>query len=209
MTASTRLTFLFLGALALTLSPAAGDEHAGKKAKLMEALRAAPAGIAVHATVKDWDGTVLREGTNGWSCYPAPEMMPNSPMCIDAVWEKQVLAWVGKRPFKTDKIGLAYMLMGDGGSSNVDPYATGPTADNEWVVEGAAPHDHRSRRKDAGRPSRRPRHRRTVCDVGRAHPTLTSWSRFARHHGTESAFASAPGAIPGTESGLAPNEAPK
>ena len=61
---------------------------AGKQAKVTEALRAGPSGMAVHATVKDWDGTVLREGTNGWVCYPSPEGMPSSPMCLDAVWEK-------------------------------------------------------------------------------------------------------------------------
>jgi hypothetical protein len=29
------------------------------------------------------------------------------------------------------------MLAGDEGASNTDPYAEGPTADNEWIVEGA------------------------------------------------------------------------
>jgi hypothetical protein len=28
------------------------------------------------------------------------------------------------------------MLAGDNGSSNIDPYAEGPTDDNQWVVEG-------------------------------------------------------------------------
>jgi hypothetical protein len=31
-------------------------------------------------------------------------------------------------------MGIAYMLRGDKGASNPDPYATGPTADNQWVV---------------------------------------------------------------------------
>jgi len=112
------------------------QKKASKEEKVMEALRAAPSGLAIHATVKDWDGTVLREGRNGWVCYPAPESMPHSPMCFDSVWAQWAPAWAGKKPFKTDKIGLAYMLMGDSGGSNVDPYATQPTADNEWVVEG-------------------------------------------------------------------------
>ena len=29
-----------------------------------------------------------------------------------------------------------YMLAGDGGASNIDPYAAGPTDDNDWVQEG-------------------------------------------------------------------------
>ena len=31
-------------------------------------------------------------------------------------------------------MGVAYMLRGDKGASNTDPYAKGPTADNQWVV---------------------------------------------------------------------------
>jgi hypothetical protein len=107
-----------------------------KEDKIMQALRAAPAGLAASAAVKDWDGTVLRSGTNGYSCYPGPEHMPDSPMCFDAVWEEWGAAWMTKKPFATDKVGMAYMLMGDNGSSNLDPYAEGPTTDNDWVVEG-------------------------------------------------------------------------
>jgi hypothetical protein len=133
---SSRAVCLLLGALALTVSPAASEEKSGKEAKVIQALRAGPAGIAADATVKDWDGSVLREGSNSWTCYPGPEMMPNSPMCLDAVWEKWAQAWANKQPFKTDEVGFSYMLMGDNGGSNTDPYATEPTADNEWVVEG-------------------------------------------------------------------------
>jgi hypothetical protein len=32
--------------------------------------------------------------------------------------------------------GIAYMLKGDKGGSNKDPYATAPSADNDWVVSG-------------------------------------------------------------------------
>jgi hypothetical protein len=35
-----------------------------------------------------------------------------------------------------DKVGISYMLAGDEGASNTDPYATGKTADNHWVVTG-------------------------------------------------------------------------
>ena len=31
----------------------------------------------------------------------------------------------------------AIMLAGDEGASNIDPYAEGPTDDNEWIREGA------------------------------------------------------------------------
>jgi hypothetical protein len=35
-----------------------------------------------------------------------------------------------------DMVGLNYKLMGDDGASNIDPFAKGPTPDNEWVVTG-------------------------------------------------------------------------
>lgn len=37
---------------------------------------------------------------------------------------------------QVSRAGVAYMLQGDAGASNRDPYATGPTADNDWVVTG-------------------------------------------------------------------------
>jgi hypothetical protein len=40
-----------------------------------------------------------------------------------------------KKPFKADRGGIAYMLAGES-ASNIDPFATGPTANNQWVVEG-------------------------------------------------------------------------
>jgi len=53
--------------------------------------------------------------------------------------EKWADAWLNKKPFKADRVGIAYMLGGEtlpGGASNIDPYATAPTADNQWVSEG-------------------------------------------------------------------------
>ena len=52
---------------------------------------------------------------------------PNSMAFIDAVM-KHV------RPPNT--VGISYMLAGDEGASNTDPYAKGKTADNHWVVTG-------------------------------------------------------------------------
>jgi hypothetical protein len=34
------------------------------------------------------------------------------------------------------KLGFIYMLRGDNGASNTDPYATGPTSDNNWIKTG-------------------------------------------------------------------------
>ena len=58
------------------------------------------------------------------------------PMCMDEPWEKWADAWINKKPFKADRAGVAYMLAGDTGASNTDPFATAATASNQWVVEG-------------------------------------------------------------------------
>lgn len=39
-----------------------------------------------------------------------------------------------KDPPQPKTVGIAYMLKGDKGASNTDPYATKSTPDNHWVV---------------------------------------------------------------------------
>jgi hypothetical protein len=103
-----------------------------------DALRAAWPGMAEGATVVDWDGNVLREGTNGYTCLPTPPMLSGSaPMCMDSEWMKWANAWQTKGDYTSEALGISYMLSGDEGASNVDPYAEAPTEDNEWIVEGA------------------------------------------------------------------------
>jgi hypothetical protein len=60
-------------------------------------------------------------------------------MCLESEWMKWAEAWQNKTDFTADALGISYMLAGDGngGGSNIDPYAEGPTDDNEWIVEGA------------------------------------------------------------------------
>jgi hypothetical protein len=42
-----------------------------------------------------------------------------------------------KRQPNVTAVGVAYMLQGDKGASNTDPFATAATADNQWVVSPA------------------------------------------------------------------------
>lgn len=123
--------------LVLMLSPAMAS--AQDKADLMkDALSAAWPEMAEDATVVDWEGNVLREGSNGYTCMPTPPMLTiDSPMCMDGEWMKWADAWQNKKDFSAGALGISYMLAGDGGASNIDPYAEGPTADNEWIREGA------------------------------------------------------------------------
>lgn len=89
--------------------------------------------IAAEATILDADGNVLREGSNDWTCMAVPQM----PMCLDPQWMAFVRAHMsGDEEFEVTSAGLGYMLRGDAGASNIDPYATEPTPDNEWVVTG-------------------------------------------------------------------------
>ena len=109
-------------------------------AALTDALAAAYSDLAEGATVVDWKQNVLQEGDNGFTCMPTPpafkERGATAPMCFDDVWLEWADAWQNKKPFSADRIGIAYMLAGDGGASNIDPYAEGPTDDNDWIVEG-------------------------------------------------------------------------
>jgi hypothetical protein len=58
-------------------------------------------------------------------------------MCLDQVWLAWGDAYTNKKPFKTDRVGVAHMLAGDAaGASNTDPYAEAPAHHNQWLVEG-------------------------------------------------------------------------
>ena len=104
---------------------------------IADALSAAWPGMAENATVVDWEGNVLREGSNGFTCFPTPPMLSGTaPMCMDAEWMEWADAWANKKEYEADRLGIAYMLAGDEGASNIDPYAEGPTEDNEWIKEG-------------------------------------------------------------------------
>jgi hypothetical protein len=100
------------------------------------ALSAAPADVAAAAAIVEPnpDGTMrqIRAGTNGFACMAHPEVM-----CLDQQWQAWADAWMKKIPPKVTAIGIGYMLQGDKGASNADPYATAPTADNQWIVSPA------------------------------------------------------------------------
>lgn len=110
-----------------------------KAQKIALAMSAGPAAISKDAAIADMtDMTAgqtkeLRPGTNGWVCYA----MTDQPMCLDKEWQKWLQALMSKGELKVEGTGIAYMLRGDKGASNTYPYATGPTADNQWVVSPA------------------------------------------------------------------------
>ena len=121
-------TFVF----AASMPPALiAQDH---QAMIKDALSAATPAMGIDATVMDWEGNVLKEGNNGWTCFPTPEQFDNAPMCFDETWLAWAHAWMTKGDLTIDKVGISYMLGGDSGASNSDPYAEGRTDD--WVVAG-------------------------------------------------------------------------
>lgn len=121
--------------------PATGDP-----AKIAEAESAAPPSIARNATIMDWPAQeggemrVLRRGTNNWVCYPSTPAAAGAagadPMCLDEPFQAWAQAWMTRGTPQVPRVGIAYMLRGDIGVSNLDPFATERTPDNEWVQTG-------------------------------------------------------------------------
>jgi hypothetical protein len=122
-------------------APVAGQDDADAQAKIENAMSAAPSAISANATILDNafddDGNfvVLREGSNGWSCFPdIPSSPGNDPQCYDEPWmEWNYAFYAGEVPNVTVP-GLAYMLQGGSDPSNTDPLATEPAAGEEWVT---------------------------------------------------------------------------
>lgn len=112
-------------------------EKSSDAAMVAKATRAAPPDIGRGATVVAMvDGKMkeLRPGTNGWMCML--DLVGDS-MCLDKEWQAWGDAWMNKKdPPKPKTVGVAYMLRGDKGASNTDPFATKRTPDNNWVVSG-------------------------------------------------------------------------
>ncbi len=103
---------------------------------IKSALSAAPAAIAKDATVVDMSMRVLKQGTNGWTCFPDMPSTPGpDPMCVDKNGMEWAAAWMGHKDPPKDKMALAYMLVGATDPSNTDPFAEKP-ADGKWIVTG-------------------------------------------------------------------------
>lgn len=103
-------------------------------AMVEDALSATIPEIAEGATVVDWENNVLKTGDNGWTCFPTPAAFEKAPMCLDEPWLAWADAWMNEGPVNLTRVGVGYMLAGDSGASNSDPYATEPTDD--WIVGG-------------------------------------------------------------------------
>ena len=136
--------------------------HTSTEWKIWAYSTAAPSFIASDCTVVDMDGTVLREGTNGWTAMPGnPRGMSDPengwkdpheamPMVADAEGMKWAMAYMGVTKPQLDRDGWMDMLHGDMGEDNsvgmrmsIDgdgqiEIKTKETAEEgQWIVSGS------------------------------------------------------------------------
>jgi hypothetical protein len=131
-----RLIVMTTGLTGLLLAGAvsAGD----KNAMIADAERAGPPSVTANATFKAPDGTVLREGSNGYTCYPDQDAI--GPMCNPEEWDKLMGALMSKSDYSPSQFSISYMLHGDNresqGVSNSDPYHPDPASADDFIIEG-------------------------------------------------------------------------
>jgi len=135
---------LCLTSIASSAQQKAEDSKAETKAaKIARALAAAPPDVAKAAKVVDRDEngteTVLREGTNGFTCFPGHAgVVGDATFCANAAalrWESDFMS---QKPKPTNaEPGIEYMLLGATDWSANDPSATSGTPIKEpphWMV---------------------------------------------------------------------------
>jgi hypothetical protein len=133
---------MILAATCLTAGLGGGLAHAQQMTEpvsnddyMKRVMQAAPPQVVSDATVvRMQNGTMqtLKKGTNEWTCM----FQAGVPMCLDPNAMDWSHAWATHGP-ATDKTGFIYMLAGDTGASNTDPWGTAKTADNHWIETGS------------------------------------------------------------------------
>lgn len=138
------LKTVFAVAVLLFLIAAAADTQQKQMSEseyIAQVLSAAPEAVAKRAAVvrmeKNGSMRTLRTGDNGFTCMTMGRRkdVKGKGMCNDTVVMEFIDALMKHMP-PPDKLGISYMLNGDEGASNTDPYAMGKTADNHWIVTG-------------------------------------------------------------------------
>jgi len=128
---------LYSGCLLLGAVSALADESA--EDKIARAMSAAPAAVSGAATIMDTDGSILREGSNGWTCLPDTMPGDHAPMCNDAVWMHMMHALMNGQEYAADTVGISYMLQGEpagAGVSNSNPGHPDPRSADDYVETG-------------------------------------------------------------------------
>lgn len=120
--------------------------HSSAEWKIWAYASAATKEIGMAATIVDGT-TVLREGTNGWTCLPAnPRGEPEGgfesahqamPVCTDGIGMKWMAAFMAGEVPQVERGTVAYMLHGDMGEDNTKPGVLNKEeAGENWIESG-------------------------------------------------------------------------
>jgi hypothetical protein len=138
---SSRILNVGIAAVLVVSSGAAFGEHqyptseipTDESAYMAKARTGGPGPIVDNASiimVKDGKPKELQAGKNGFTCMISPD---GTPLCAD----QNAMEWmkaIGDHATPPDKIGFIYMLAGDTGTTNHDPYQV--TTHQHWVQTG-------------------------------------------------------------------------
>ena len=118
----------FFAAASLAQAGEPEGSHDGAEWQIWAYSSAAPAPLGNNATVLGLDGSVLREGSNGWTCMvgyprPAPEggwttALEELPVCTDAVGMKWMSDFMAGQDPDIERDAFMWMLHGDVGEDN-------------------------------------------------------------------------------------------
>jgi hypothetical protein len=111
--------------------------------EIKNALSAGPDFVANKATVMDWPkpgeqhGTILRSGSNGWTCMPDRAGKPaHDPMCADETMMKWMQATLAGRKPNIDRVGISYMLQREAGADQNNLSVKTPPKGKDWYYVG-------------------------------------------------------------------------
>ena len=92
---------IYLISTVLLLSYCTSETNEKTAQEIIEiATGSAPANISSEATVLAADGSVLREGSNDWTCMPGTPPNENvNPMCVDQAWQEWLQAYINREPY--------------------------------------------------------------------------------------------------------------
>ncbi len=124
--------------------------HTSSEWKIWAYSTAAPSYIAENCTVVDVDGSILREGSNGWTAMAAnPRGMANPengwkdpheamPMVGDGAAMQWAMAYMSGKTPEIDSDGFAWMLHGDMGEDNTKQlvFNKEDAAEGQWIESG-------------------------------------------------------------------------
>jgi hypothetical protein len=126
-------------------------DHSTSEWKIAAFSSAAPRALGQSVTVMDADMTVLREGTNGWTCIPSNPNGPSgkngtwasahdaAPLCADDEGFQWIQAYLEGTENTASRDVIMYMLQGDMGEDNTKP---GVSIESEaepgnWIESGS------------------------------------------------------------------------